>query len=497
MLSSYYRYRFYEILPGLTVWGTLLGTIILSFIKPLWMIYFIILFDIYWVLRVSYFSFYLVLAWSRMKRTLNHDWEEKLRHEASDWEEKKHLVFLTLYNEPWEVVESTLEGLCDSVYDKDKFIVIIAGEERKEEHCREVFDKIENNYPDCFRELKFTLHPEGLEGEIPGKGSNLHYSEKQIKKYVDKKGWDYENLITTMFDIDTICHPDYFPYLTYLYCKHPRPTRSSFQPIALYSNNIWESQSVLRIMAFGTTFWIMRSLSRQDNLVTFSSHSMSFKALVDVGFHEKEIVSEDSRIFYQCLLEYDGDYEVTPMYVPVSMDTVRDENYWDSIKNLYRQQRRWAWGVEHIPYLLNEFRKKKNKIPLWQKLKWLFIEWEGKWSWALVALLITILGRLPMWTAHESLRQTALFFNAPYVLQILMWLSMLGMVVSAILSLLLLPQKPASEPKHKYLIMLLQWVLLPISLIFVSAIPAIDAVTRLMTGNYLGFNVSQKQRANT
>jgi hypothetical protein len=42
--------------------------------------------------------------------------------------------------------------------------------------------------------------------------------------------------------------------------------------------------------------------------------------------------------------------------------------------------------------------------------------------------------------------------------------------------------------------MLLQWLLLPISLIFVSAIPAIDAVTHLMFGKYLGFNVSQKRR---
>jgi len=45
-----------------------------------------------------------------------------------------------------------------------------------------------------------------------------------------------------------------------------------------------------------------------------------------------------------------------------------------------------------------------------------------------------------------------------------------------------------------YVTMLLQWALLPITLIFMSAIPAIDAVTHLMLGKYLGFNVSQKKR---
>jgi len=50
------------------------------------------------------------------------------------------------------------------------------------------------------------------------------------------------------------------------------------------------------------------------------------------------------------------------------------------------------------------------------------------------------------------------------------------------------------HPKHMYIIMLLQWILLPVAMILVAAIPAIDAVTHLMFGRYLGFNVSQKKR---
>jgi len=54
--------------------------------------------------------------------------------------------------------------------------------------------------------------------------------------------------------------------------------------------------------------------------------------------------------FIQCYLHYNGDYEVTPLYLPVSMDTVRDDNWAISIKIIYKQQRRWRWGVEHVPY---------------------------------------------------------------------------------------------------------------------------------------------------
>lgn len=495
MLTDYHRYRLYEILPGLSIWGTLVGSLALSWFQPLWMIYVVIVFDVYWVLRVIQFSFYLIVAWNRFHRVKRIDWKQKLFGDVPSWKEKRHVIFLTVYNEEWKVVETALKSVSDAVYDPSVFTVVIAGEARKEQHFREIFAAAEAQFGHAFGELIGTLHPADLPDEIPGKGSNLHYAEQEVKKRIDAAGWSYDDIIVTVFDIDTVCHPEYFAYLTYLYATHPRPTRSSYQPVALYNNNMWESQAPLRVMAFGTTFWMLTSLARQDSLVTFSSHSMSFRALVDAGFHEKRIVSEDSRIFYQCLLAYQGDYEVTPMYIPVSMDTVRDDSWWQSMKNLYQQQRRWAWGVEHIPFLLWEFRKPTCRIPWWKKFKWVFVEWEGKWSWCLVAILITVLGRLPMYLADESVRQSALYFNTPHMLEVLMNVAMFGLLLSAVLSFPLLPKRPEPRAHHQYATMILQWILLPVSLIFFGAFPAIDAVTHMMRGRYLGFNVSQKKRA--
>lgn len=494
MLTDYTRYRIYEILPGLSVWITLISSIVLAFTQPLWMIYFIIVFDVYWVLKVLNFSFYLLVSWQRYSRAKKFDWRTRLLADVPTYSTKHHVVFLTLYNESWAVVQTSIQSLAEAVYDPSRFVIVVAGEAKTEEHYREILQNITTEFGHCFGDIVGTLHPMGHTDEIPGKGSNLNYSEHEITKYVDAKGWDYAEVIATIFDIDTVVHPQYFSYLTYVYCRHPNPTHSSYQPIALYNNNLWESPAVLRLMAFGTTFWTFTSLARQDALVTFSSHSMSFKAIVEAGYHDKRIVSEDSRIFYQCLLRYNGDYEVTPLYIPVSMDTVRDDTWWKSIKNLYRQQRRWAWGVEHVPYLLYEFGKKGKLMPFWLKFKWVFIEWEGKWSWCSVAIMITILGRLPMYVAPESVRQSVLFFNAPHILEILMTVAMLGLFLSALFSFPLLPKRPASHPPHRYLTMLGQWVLLPFSMILVSAIPAIDAVTHLMFAQYLGFNVSLKKR---
>lgn len=493
MISDYQRYRLYEVLPGLSIWLTLILGVVLSFVRPLWMIYAILVFDIYWVLRVIYFSFYLILSWRRFRQAVRVDWFARLTRELPAWQKKSNVVFLPVYNEEMPVVRATLNSFLKSSYPADKIYVIVSGEEQQLSHWQKLQGEIKNEYEGRFADLIFYTHPQGLPDEIPGKGSNIHYAEFAFKEYADKKNWRYEDIIISVFDIDTVVHPQYFSHLTYFYCSHPHPERSSFQPITLYNNNMWESPSVLRIMAFGTSFWMLFSLARLDNLVTFSSHSMSFKAAISVGGHAKNIVSEDSRIFFQCWLKYEGNYEVSPLYIPVSMDTVRDENLWTSLKNLYYQQRRWAWGAENIPYLLWEF-KKHPQISFWKKFILLWHEWEGKWSWGVVAIIITLLGRLPLWLAGAEVRQSALFFNTPHVLENLMTLSMLGLLVSAIMSMLILPPRPEGKAPHRYLFMLLQWILLPVSLIFFSSLPCLDAVTHLMLGKYLGFNVSAKKR---
>ncbi|MFH1790158.1 MAG: glycosyltransferase family 2 protein [bacterium] len=495
-ISDHNRYRFYETLPGISIWGTLIACVTLSFTKPLWMIYFIIVFDVYWVLRVIYFAFYLLLSWRRFRRAAKIDWMSKLCDKFAKWEEKINVVFVPFCNENWQVVDDSLKSIVNSTYPSEKIYLVLSGEQRYEKNYERIKKKVEGKYSRKFVKIFFYIHPDNLPEEVPGKGSNINYAEKQFKLFADRKNWNYKNIIASIFDVDTVVHSQYFAHLTYLYCSHPRPHHSSFQPLTLYNNNIWESPSILRVMAFGTSFWILFSLARLDNLVTFSSHSMSFQAIVDCKGHEKNIVSEDSRIFYQCWLRYDGDYEVTPMYIPVSMDTVREKSVWKSLKNLYYQQRRWAWGTEHIPYLLWKFRSNK-RISFKKKFIKLFCEWEGKWSWAVVAIIITLMGQLPLYVINYTGGQEAqstLYFSTPSVLQVLMTISMLGLMISAILGMLVLPRRPGGYSPHRYLYMVFQWLLLPVSLIVFSAIPCISAVTRLMLGKYLGFNVSVKER---
>ena len=138
------------------------------------MIYFIIVFDIYWVLKVFNFAFYLIVSWLRYMRVKKIDWKDALQHDIAEVDRFKHVVFLTVLNETWDVIEGALASVVASIYDPKVFTLVIAGEEREADHCKDIFEKIKSRFSGSFHHLMFTLHPRSLPDEIPGKGSNLH-----------------------------------------------------------------------------------------------------------------------------------------------------------------------------------------------------------------------------------------------------------------------------------------------------------------------------------
>ncbi len=492
MLSDYQKYRILEAVPGTLVWTTLILVVTLSIFQPLFMVYVAIIFDLYWLIRVLYFISYLTLSWHQYRKEKGIQWMEKVK-EHTNWKEYRHIVFLPTLNEDPEVLKHTFNALIASSYPAEKIIVVLAGEERERDHFRKTAQIIREKYADKFADFLVTLHPMDIPGEIAAKGANLYWAGKRVKDYVDEKGWDYGKIIVSSFDIDTVVHREYFSYLTNTYLNHPNPTRASYQPMAVYNNNVWESPSFARVVANSTTFWLMAELARPKPLWTFSSHAMSFQALVDVDFWQPDIVTEDSRIFLQCFIHYDGEYEVAPMYIPVSMDTAHAGDVRTTIKNLYKQQRRWAWGIEHFPYMIWHFWKAPKKMG---RRRWLllFNLSEGMYSWSTAPILITVLGYLPLWMVNDVDKATVIAQNAPFVLQGLMSIAMVGILASAILNVYLLPDKIPGNKLLKILIVLLQWILLPIVLIFFGSIPAIDAQTRLLTGKYLGFYTTKKTR---
>ncbi len=494
-------YRFLELTPGILSWGTLLFIVAISFLAPAFAAFFIIVFDIYWLVKTVYLSLLTRFSFNKMRANLKTDWHARLESLSGNpalpgigWHDLYHLVILPVATEPYVIVKESLHAIAKSRYPLDRLIVVLATEGRTGAHAHDLARQAHTEFDSSFFKFLTTTHPGDLTGEIIGKGSNEAWAGRAVKEQIiDPLHIPHERIVVSVFDIDTVVPPDFFGCLTWHFMTAANPLRASYQPIPIFTNNIWEAPAFARVFAFSTTFWQMIQQARREQLVTFSSQSIGFQALVDIDFWQRNIVSEDSRIFWQCFLRYDGDWETIPLHYPVYMDANVAHTFWQTVRNQYKQIRRWLWGVENNPYLLFGFIKNK-KIPSEKKWHLGFNMIEKTHSSSTNALIIFLLGWMPILVGGSRFTATILSFHLPRITTYTMDLAMLGLVTSAILSITLLPPRPPQYGKLKWLWMALQWVIFPVNFIIFGAIPALDAQTRLMLGKYMGFWVTPKAR---
>src|SRR3989344_4046998 len=497
-------YRFFEILPGFLVWTTLTAIVIFSFTWPVAVAIFIIIFDVYWFVKTVYLALHLRIAFKQMRLNMKINWLQDLNQlpvtsyqlpATKSWQDIYHLIILPTYKEGTEVISAALDGLLNANYPRNRMIVIISQEERAGKDFNHLIaEEIISKYQNQFLKLVIVGHPTSTPGELAGKGSNIAWAGKFAKReIVDTLGIRYDHVLVSALDVDTIVFPEYFGRLTHAFLTSQDPLHSSYQPVPFYTNNIWEAPSFARVVAFSSTFWHTIKQERMESDTTFSSHSMPFQALVDVGFWQTNMVSEDSRIFWQCFMRYDGHYKVEPLFYPVSMDANVAPTFWQTMINVYKQQRRWGYGVENVPYFIFGFYKNKA-IPAIKKIKLTMTMLERFWSWATNAIMIFLLGWFPVIVGGNELNQTVLSFNLPFLTRAIMTFAMLGLVTSAVMTIFILPPRPPRFGKLKHVWMVLQWILFPATTILLGSVPGLEAQIRLMLGKYMGFWVTPKVR---
>ncbi|MEK9147963.1 MAG: hypothetical protein AAB650_00840 [Patescibacteria group bacterium] len=344
-VSGRMLYRAFEILPGALAWATILGIFAASRWAPIFASFFIIAFDVYWLFKTVFLSIHLRAGFYKMQEHLKTDWMTKLEElriknqelGIREWRDVYHLIILQFYKEPYEVLRQGLEAIAQNSYPKDRMMVVLGVEERAGAEALAQAGRLRQEYTGKFFKFSIAVHPQNLPGELAGKGSNETWAARRAKaEIIDPLRIPYERVIVSSFDSDTIAPPDYFAILTYHYLTASKPLRSSFQPIPVYNNNIWDAPAFSRVAAVSGTFWQTMQQARPERLATFSSHSMPFRALVEMDFWPVNLVSEDSRIFWQSLIFYDGDYRVVPLYYPVYMDANVAPTLAATAKNVYK-----------------------------------------------------------------------------------------------------------------------------------------------------------------
>ncbi|HTL70200.1 MAG TPA: glycosyltransferase family 2 protein [Candidatus Eisenbacteria bacterium] len=524
--------RALEILPGLTSWSILLGMVWLSFRHPLAAAVAVIAFDLHWLFRIFYTTVFIVLATIRLSIEKNTDWVARVRGidrldayrpelpPAAGWKEKfslgahrrqieslrragasaapppskeiYHLVIFPVAKETREIFEPGLRSIVYQRYPLKNILVVIALEERAPEDVKRQVHEARKSF-DGFFDFLVVTHPDGIAGEARVKGANATYAAREAARLFEKKGIPFENVIASCFDADTVVSPDYFGCLTYHFLAEPGRTRASFQPIPVYHNNFWDAPGYARVLEMGSSFFQLMEATNPEKLVTFSSHSMSFKALVDCGYWPVDMISDDSAIFWKAYLHFDGRYRVVPMYVTLSMDVAVSDNWWKTVKNVYKQKRRWAWGVENFPIVMRGFLVNR-RIPAYMKFKHAVKLFEGHVAWATWAFLLAVIGWLPGLFAGAEFSNSVLFYSAPRVTGTIFNLALLSLVTTMALSLYLLPDRKMRHPLWSRILFAVEWTFVPFIATFLSAMPALDTQTRFLLGRYMEFWVTEKKR---
>jgi hypothetical protein len=486
--------RILEIIPGSLSWGIIILLILLAIFNPVTCAVIIIVFDFYWIIRTVYLTTLLVMAHHKLYRQKDKNWlVECHRLQARGIVNNLyHLIIFPVYKEGLDVLRPSLKALQECNYPKEKMIVVLALEERNPK-AGENAAVLETEFQNKFFRYLSTFHPDGLDGETRTKGANATWAAKKARELLSLQGIKDEEVVVSCFDADTCVDKEYFGCLSYHFLTSPNPHQASYQPIPVYNNNIWQAPSFARLVEISSSFCQMIESMRLEKFVTFSSHSMSFKTLVDIDYWPVDMVSDDSVIYWKAFLFYKGKYRVVPLYTTVSMDVAYSNSFLKTIEMQYKQKRRWAWGIENFPFLVSGFLNERE-IPLVTKIRRTFHLLESHVTWAVWAIILVFIGPLPLILGGAFFNQMAIGYNLPKITGLLFNFTFVASLVWVVLSRIILPPRPKGISWVKNVVMILEWVMVPFIILIIGSLPALDAQTHLALGRYMEFNPTHKAK---
>ena len=486
-MNSHWKYRrLFEILPGAIAWFLVLLPIFLAVISPKIFAILMIFFIVYWLVKTVIMSTRLILGYRHFRRDQKINWHSKLDDLDSsfNWSRIYHLVIVPTYKEDISILRSSIESVLASNYPLKKIVFILATEERDKDRAFEYGKILAREYGSKFKYFKATMHPGNIPGEVIGKGGNITFAAKEILPYFEQANIQSKDVIVTTMDADHVVDKNYLADLTYKYVTDKDPVHKSFQPLPMFFNNIWDVPMINRLIAMGSSFWQLIVTTRPSRLRNFSAQAQSLEALKRVDFWSTKTIVEDGHQFWRTYYRFSGRHEVVPLYTPIYQDAVLANSFIEKMKEKYLKKKRWAWGVSDIPYVM-EHTIKDTKIPFFDRWANALILWESHISWSTNPLILATSAWIPI-VFSSRFRLDILAYSFPFVYGRMLMFAWIGMIITLVISTLLMPPR---RGKRKFWRLVYDWILtpvvLPISSILFSSLPAFESQTRLMIGKYL------------
>lgn len=542
-----WSHRVLEFIPGLVTWLLILSLIPLSLRWPQALGVFVLSFDFYWLYRALILAVSVAISFRRIRRVVAVDWRQRafslhdpqkrleelavlidrVRERTAElqaageklaahggrrelrrlFDEERnlerliargepipdprelwHVALIPTYTEPYEKLYQTVKALADSDYPRDMRMVAIITRET-DLKGRENVARLREIFGDQFRHFFHILDP--LEpGVVVGKSSAMAYGGRWLYGELTRLGFNPKKVVVTDLDSDYRVHPQYFGYLTYTFLTDRDRFRRLYQPVPMFHNNLWQCPLPVRLVAVSSTHIQMWRHLTPERLISFSSYAVSLQTIHEVDYWATDAIPEDSRFYWKSFFRYSGQFRAAPLFIPIYGDAVRARSYGRSLIEQYTQIRRWAWGVTDIPYFIDNALS-HSEIPLRERIARLADLWMDHINWAVAPFIMIFGAALPV-----ALNQT--FALSIFGQQLPIYASWIlsGAFASLLVLMFIEDQLAPPKPEHwgirMHLASWLQWLCLPVVGFVFTNLPALDAQTRLLTGRYLEYRVTEK-----
>jgi len=511
-------YRFFEILPGFLSWATIALPFVLSLISPLIAAYAITFYLLVWFIRSMAMTARTLQAYRLMKLHQKLHWQKLIDDfknpsgalESRSWgvetykwhganlrtyvehhpdddlsqDNLYHAIVMPFHREGRETLQPSIDALATANYDMKKVIIVLTAEERGGPDPAKLAFDLADEYKHIFMNVIATVHPANLPDEQKGKGPNANWGMRRLHEYINAENIPLSHVLVTSLDCDHRVDKEYLNALTYFYLVCPDRKYTSFQPIAMFTNNIWDVPAPMRVIATGNSFWNMIVSQRQHVLRNFASHAQPLDAMVDTDFYTTRSVVEDGHQYWRTYFRFEGKHDVFPLMTPIYQDAVSAGSIRKTISEQFKQLRRWAYGASDVPYVAYTGFFKKNSVPKIDLLFKLLRLIEGHVSWATSALILLFGALVPVYI-NPGAKETIIANQLPDIASRIQQVALVGIFATLFLSIKLLPPRPERYGRWRYIPMGLQWLLMPFTSIIFASTAALNSQTRLMFGKYL------------
>lgn len=479
--------RFFDAIVPILAWFIITMPIWLSPFHPAVVAYFIIAFDLYFLYKSLTTAYFATMSYKSILFHTTIPYAKKLQGLGRS-ELIKHFVIIPNFKEPLYKLESTIQHLTKSDYPYKNIYLVLAYEQREQEVIMKS-QTLLNKYKKYFADVITTFHRLNSH-ETPGKASNQTFAAKTVDAYILKQKWEREDVLITICDADSQLSHNYFSYLSYEYLKDSnRLYHFYWAPVLLY-NNFWRLPFFVRMQATLSSILRLSFLSQRENLIQISTYTTSLSLLKKINFWDVDIIPEDWHIFYQAFFTFGDKIKTIPIFTIINGDAVFSGPLLRTSKNRYEQEKRWAWGVSDISYVLKKFFTTPHINPF-SKLKRVAFLMETHLLWPVSFFVLTISASIPP-LVNPVFKRTVLGLLLPKLSALILTISSLMLILYIYLDHQLRKRLNQKTKLKSIPFLFIQWYLLPIVSFFFSSLPALEAHTRLLLGKKIKYKVTEK-----